>query len=84
MAGGDARSKPASTSVSSVGSIPINNNIGHIGDKKEGVGGGGEVLAQAGLEGGTEMFDGVEVGRVGRQNSPWQPAASTNLGDVGN
>ena len=47
--------------------------MGHIGDKKEGVGGGGEVFAQAGLEGGPEMFDGVEVGRVRRQEQ--QPAA---------
>jgi hypothetical protein len=41
--------------------------LGHIGDKKEGVGGREEVLAQAGLEGGPKMFDGVEVGRVRRQ-----------------
>ena len=38
--------------------------MGHIGDKKEGVGGGGEVFAQAGLESGPEVFDGVEVGGI--------------------
>ncbi len=38
-----------------------------MGDKKEGVGSGGEVFAQAGLEGGPEMFDGIEVGGVGGQ-----------------
>ena len=41
--------------------------MGHIGDKKKGVGGGSEVFAQAGLEGGPEMFDGVQVGGVGGQ-----------------
>jgi hypothetical protein len=41
--------------------------MGHIGDKKEGVGGGGKVFAQAGFEGGPKVFDGVEAGRVGRQ-----------------
>jgi hypothetical protein len=41
--------------------------MGHIGDAKKGVGGGGEVFAQAGFEGGPEVFDGVEVGRTGRQ-----------------
>jgi len=41
--------------------------LAHIGDKKEGVGGGGEVFAEAGLEGGPEMLDGVEVWGIGRQ-----------------
>ena len=36
--------------------------LGRIGYKKKGVGGGGRVFAQAGFEGGPEMFDGVEVG----------------------
>jgi hypothetical protein len=40
---------------------PITIILGHIGDKKEGVGGGGEIFAQAGLEGGPEMFDGIEI-----------------------
>jgi len=38
-----------------------------MGDKKEGIGGGGKVFAQAGLEGGPEMFDGIEVRGIGRQ-----------------
>jgi hypothetical protein len=37
--------------------------LAHSSDKKEGVGGGGQVMAQAGLEGGPKMFDGVEIGR---------------------
>jgi len=41
--------------------------MGHIGDKKEGVDGGGEVFAQAGLEGGPEMFDRVEIRGIGWQ-----------------
>jgi hypothetical protein len=41
--------------------------MGHIGDKKEGIGGGGEVFAQAGFESGPEMLDGVEVGGIGGQ-----------------
>jgi len=41
--------------------------LGHIGDKKERVGGVGQVFAEASLEGGPEMFDRVEVGRVGGQ-----------------
>jgi len=47
--------------------------MGHIGNKKKGVGGVGEVLAQSGLEGGPEMFDGVEVRRISWQEE--QPAA---------
>jgi len=48
--------------------------LGHICDKKEGVGGSGEILTEAGLEGSPEVFDGVEVGRVRRQEQ--QLAAS--------
>jgi hypothetical protein len=57
--------------------------LAHIGDKKEGVGGGRKLFAQAGLERGPEMFDGVEVGEQGGKNSHWQPAASTNWSGVG-
>ena len=53
--------------------------MGHIGDKKEGVGGGGEVFAQTGLEGGPEMFDGIEVGRAGRQKQELATGGSHQL-----
>ena len=36
-----------------------------MGDKKERIGGGGEVFTEADLEAGPQKFDGVEVGRVG-------------------
>ena len=36
-------------------------------DKEAGVGGGGEVFAEAGLEAGPNVLAGVEVGRVGRE-----------------
>lgn len=38
-----------------------------MGDQKEGIGGGGEAFAEAGLEGGSEMFDGIEVWGIGGQ-----------------
>jgi hypothetical protein len=43
------------------GPIQLAITLGHIGDKKEGVGGGGEVFAQASLEGGPERFDGIDT-----------------------
>jgi hypothetical protein len=36
-------------------------------DKKEGIGGGGEVFAAADFEGGPKLFDGVKIRRVSRQ-----------------
>jgi hypothetical protein len=41
--------------------------LGHIGDKKEGVGGVGQVFAEAGFESGPEVFNGIEVGGIGGQ-----------------
>jgi hypothetical protein len=39
--------------------------LGHIGDKREKVGGFGEVFKQTRLESGPEMLDGIHVGGIG-------------------
>jgi hypothetical protein len=57
--------------------------LGHIGDKKEWVGGGGKLFAQAGFEGDPEVFDGVEVGRVGRQKQQSATGGLRQLPGVG-
>jgi hypothetical protein len=46
--------------------------LAHIGDKKEGLGGGVQMTAQPGFEGRPEVFDGVEV-------SAFEPPCLTNL-----
>ena len=51
--------------------------------KKGWVGGGGQALAESGFDGGPQVFDGIEVGRVGRQNNSAQPAAATSAAVVG-
>jgi hypothetical protein len=57
--------------------------LGHIGRKKKGVGGGGGVLAQAGLKAGPEMLMGLGSRESVGGNSNRQTAASTHGGGVG-
>ena len=57
--------------------------MGHMGDKKERIGGGGEVFTEADLEAGPQKFDGVEVGRVGGEEEQLAPGGGDQRGRGG-